>query len=211
MIHLRDRTGTVGHWNRGLTDSHTRAGSLSLALQANYAPAAEEVKTVEGELLGGRPTHFGRGCGQARQYACGGARRRRAQKRTEERGLKTEDGGRRTEEEEERPRSEDGGFTSGPGDGVPSSDGVVGFGRIWPCISGGGRMEDGRWRIEEPEKRTEDEGRWGRKRAYGLRLTARQPELLPRPDGPCACISLVSPSGDCPQAARRSCGCALPR
>jgi len=24
------------------------------------------------------------------------------------------------------------------------SDGVVGFGRIWPCISGGGKMEDGR-------------------------------------------------------------------
>jgi hypothetical protein len=48
----------------------------------------------------------------------------------------------RTEEEEERPRSEDGGFTSGPEDGVPSSDGVVGSGlpaqqqagRIWPCI-----------------------------------------------------------------------------
>jgi hypothetical protein len=37
--------------------------------------------------------------------------------RTEERGLKTEDGGRRTEEQEERPRSEDGGYTSGPEDG----------------------------------------------------------------------------------------------
>ena len=77
MIHLRDRTGTVGHWNRGLTDSHTRAVSLSLALQVNYAPAAEEVKTVQCELLGGRPTHFGRGRGQARKCACGGARRRR--------------------------------------------------------------------------------------------------------------------------------------
>jgi hypothetical protein len=59
-------------------------------------------------------------------------------------GRKTEDGGMRTEEEEERPRSEDGGFTSGPEDGVPSSIGVVGFGRIWPCISG-----EGRGKIEE--------------------------------------------------------------
>jgi len=32
-------------------------------------------------------------------------------------------------------RSKDTGSTLGPEDGVPSSDGVVGFGRIWPCIS----------------------------------------------------------------------------
>ena len=63
----------------------------------------------------------------------------------------------RTEEEEERPRSEDGGFTSGPEDGVPSSDGVVGFGRIWPCINGGGRMEDGGRRTEEEEERPRSE------------------------------------------------------
>jgi len=49
MIHLRSRTGTVGRPNRSLTDSHTRAASLSLALQVNYAPAAEEVKAVQGE------------------------------------------------------------------------------------------------------------------------------------------------------------------
>ena len=67
MIHLRSRTGAVGRRNRGLTDSHTRAVTLSLALQVNYAPAAEEVKTVQGELLGGHPTHFGPGCGHARQ------------------------------------------------------------------------------------------------------------------------------------------------
>jgi hypothetical protein len=47
MIHLRNRTGAVGHRNCGLTDSHTRAGSLSLALQVNYAPAAEEVKAAQ--------------------------------------------------------------------------------------------------------------------------------------------------------------------
>jgi hypothetical protein len=39
------------------------------------------------------------------------------------------------EEEEERPRSEDGGSTSGPEYGVTRRRGVVGFGRIWPCIS----------------------------------------------------------------------------
>jgi len=54
------------------------------------------------------------------------------------------------EEQERGWRKEDGGFTSGPGDGVPSSDGVVGgrmedggmkmedgggSGRTWPCIS----------------------------------------------------------------------------
>jgi len=54
-------------------------------------------------------------------------------------------------------RKKDGGFTSGPEDGVPSSDGVVGFGlpaqqqagRIWPCISSGGRMEDGGMKMKE--------------------------------------------------------------
>ena len=50
--------------------------------------------------------------------------------------MRREEGGRKTE---------DGGFTSEPEDGVPSNDGVVGFGlsaalrlaqvgRIWPCI-----------------------------------------------------------------------------
>jgi hypothetical protein len=48
MIHLRSRTGAVGRRNRSLTDSQTRAASLSLALQVNYAPAAEEVKAVQG-------------------------------------------------------------------------------------------------------------------------------------------------------------------
>jgi hypothetical protein len=45
-------------------------------------------------------------------------------------------------------------------------DGVVGFGRIWPCISSGGRTEDGRWRredggvkIEEGGSRRKDGGR----------------------------------------------------
>jgi hypothetical protein len=54
MIHLRNRTGAVGHRNCGLTDSYTRGVSLSLALQVNYAPAAEEVKAVQGDVPGGR-------------------------------------------------------------------------------------------------------------------------------------------------------------
>ena len=63
------------------------------------------------ELLGGRPTHFGRGCGQARQYTCGGAW---AEKRTEDGGKKREEGTPRIEDggrkkEEPRKRTEDGG------------------------------------------------------------------------------------------------------
>ena len=40
------------------------------------------------------------------------------------------------------------------------SDGnkVIGFGRIWPCISSGGRTEDGRWRNEDGGVRSEDRG-----------------------------------------------------
>jgi hypothetical protein len=110
----------------------------------------------------------------------GGLKMEEGRRRNLGRGRKAEDGGVRTEEEEERPRSEDGGFTSGPEDGEqrvgrasqsakckyqnakcpeaesatktgarkkPSSrkrgccdlvvqrrNGVVGFGRIWPCI-----------------------------------------------------------------------------
>jgi hypothetical protein len=40
----------------------------------------------------------------------------------------------------------------------PSSDGVVGFGRIWPRISGGGRTEDGRWRSEDRGRRMSGAG-----------------------------------------------------
>jgi hypothetical protein len=55
-------------------------------------------------------------------------------------------------------RSEDGGSTSGPEDGVPSSDGGGGFGRIWPCISGGRRMEDGGMKMEEGGMKMEEGG-----------------------------------------------------
>jgi hypothetical protein len=98
--------------------------------------------------------------------------------RTEERGLKTEDGGRRTEEQEERPRSEDGGFTSGPEDGAKRRRSQVkgqkpkGKGqnrgeewkaddggrqaeqrrsrRVWPDLASHQRWrEDGGWKMEE--------------------------------------------------------------
>ena len=84
------------------------------------------------------------------------------QNRTEERGMRREDGrlrmegggrrrkkdrGRRMEDSRQDLRTEcrDGGA-------------VVGFGRIWPCISGGRRMEDGRWRNEDGGRRSEDRG-----------------------------------------------------
>jgi hypothetical protein len=69
------------------------------------------------------------------------------QKKTEDGGLRIEDGGRRTEEEEERPRSEDGGFTSGPEDGVPRRRLSR---RVWPDLALHQRSrEDGGWKMEE--------------------------------------------------------------
>jgi len=71
-------------------------------------------------------------------------------------GERTEEGGRRNPGRGWK--SEDGGYTSGPEDEVPSSDGVVGFGRIWPCVSGGGgwRNEDGGMKMEEGGGRREE-------------------------------------------------------
>lgn len=51
MIHLHDRAGTVRHWHRGLMHSYARAISLSVTLQVNYAPAAEEVKAAVPPVL----------------------------------------------------------------------------------------------------------------------------------------------------------------
>jgi len=50
------------------------------------------------------------------------------------------------------------GNTLAAGRGGGEDDGVVGFGRIWPCISGGRRMEDGRWRSADRGVRSEDRG-----------------------------------------------------
>gem|GEM_PF-6199208 len=52
-----------------------------------------------------------------------------------------------------------------------------GFGRIWPCISGGRRREDSGTRGEDGRRR-----KVARKRAYGLRLTAHSPGSLPDSD-----------------------------
>ena len=71
-------------------------------------------------------------------------------------GRKTEDGGRRTEEEEEGSRSEDGGFTSGPEDGVkrrrsqvkgqkPKGKGQD-RGEEWKAVDGGRQAERRRGR-----------------------------------------------------------------
>jgi hypothetical protein len=73
-----------------------------------------------------------------------GARRRRwrAQNKTEERGMRREEGGRRRRRKDRGRRMEDSRQdlrTECRGGGA-----VVGFGRIWPCISeeGGGKIEE---------------------------------------------------------------------
>jgi hypothetical protein len=103
------------------------AGLLSFTTVYFYSKSP----ACQGCWISKMPTHFGRGCGQARQYACGGAR---AEKRTEDGGKKTEEWRRRMEDSRQDLRTED---------GKRSED-------------GGMRMEDTGYRIEDGRGRTEE-------------------------------------------------------
>jgi hypothetical protein len=98
MIHLRIRTGAAGRRNRSLTDSHTRAASLSLALRINYAPAAWEVKTVQGSYLEVVLPISG-GVADRRGNTLAAGRGPRKGLRTEERRWRREDGGEKGRED----------------------------------------------------------------------------------------------------------------
>jgi hypothetical protein len=85
-------------------------------------------------------------------------------------GKKTEDGGERTEEEEERPRSEDGGFTSGPGDGVKRRRSQVKGQK--PRGKGQNRGEE--WKADDGGMQAE---RRRRRRVWPARAAAGGPDL----------------------------------